>query len=329
VPSAQRTASSGVPGVAALGVVAAANIALWLAERPAGQPDGRFLGELCGAEAVLLFSCSLVLATLLPFIERWFGGLDRVAVWHRRVAVAGMVLLVPHLALVTSSPDPYSTTLGHGLGDVALAGLLVLVAWALAPRLRSARLPGPIRALARTTHERWLSAHRLTGLFVAAAVAHGAVVDPVLRHSTALRVTFLVVGGTGVAAYLYRELLARYVVPIYDYTVGSVRALNAATTEIWLDPMRRTLSFAPGQFVFLAFGGPAGWRRHPFSISSAASDPGSRSRSRPWAMTRVSSTTSCAQACPRNSPDRSAASTTPTGATGRSGSPGASGSRRS
>jgi hypothetical protein len=29
------------------------------------------------------------------------------------------------------------------------------------------------------------------------------------------------VGAIGVAAYLYRELLARYVVPTHDYTVGA------------------------------------------------------------------------------------------------------------
>ena len=71
--------------------------------------------------------------TRRPPIERAFGGLDRVAVWHKRVATTAVLLLVPHVALVTSAPDPYETSLGHGLGDVALAGLLVLTVWALAP----------------------------------------------------------------------------------------------------------------------------------------------------------------------------------------------------
>jgi predicted ferric reductase len=208
-------------GPAALGAVGVGYAALWIVARPSGQPTGRFIGELCGAEAVLLLCCSLVLATLLPPIERAFGGLDRVAVWHRRVAVAGVVLLVPHLAIVTSPPDPYATTLGHGLGDLALIGLVGLVLWALAPRLRAARWPGPVRALARTSHEHWLAAHRLTGVFVAVAVAHGAIVDPVLRQSTVLRVAFIVVGAIRIGAYLYRELLARYFVPIYDYMVGA------------------------------------------------------------------------------------------------------------
>jgi hypothetical protein len=52
-----------------------------------------------------LFSCSLGLAAVLAPIERAFGGLDRVAVWHRRAAVAGVLLLIPHVALVSSAPD--------------------------------------------------------------------------------------------------------------------------------------------------------------------------------------------------------------------------------
>jgi predicted ferric reductase len=258
------------PAAIVAGVVGYA--VFWVVARPSGQPTGRFIGELCGAEAVLLLSCSLVLATLLTPIERAFGGLDRVAVWHRRVAVAAVILLVPHLALVTSPPDPYATTLGHGLGDVALIGLLGLVLWALAPRLRAARWPGPVRALARTSHEHWLTAHRLTGVFVAVAVIHGAIVDPILRQSTALRVAFIVVGVIGVGAYLYRELFARYVVPIYDYTVNATHRLNEHTIEVALDPARAPLEFTPGQFVFVAFGGFDGWQRHPFSISSAGSD---------------------------------------------------------
>jgi predicted ferric reductase len=259
-------------GPAALGVVAVGNVAIWLLARPLGQPTGRYLGELCGAEAVLMFSSSLVLATLLGVIERAFGGLDRVAVWHRRAAVAGLALLVGHLALVSSSPDPDETSFGHGLGDVALLGLLFLCVWALAPRLVAARWPGPVRRLARTTYERWLTAHRLTGIFVAVAVAHAAIVAPSLRASTVLLVVFVVVGATGVAAYLYRELFARYVVPIHDYTVAGVRRAAPDVLTVDLEPTGPPLAFAPGQFVVVMFGGDDAWHRHPFSVSSAPED---------------------------------------------------------
>ena len=271
-PNTAPNSGSGRLGVALLAAIASGNVALWLVARPGGEPGRRFLGELCGAEAVLLFSCALVLATLLRPIERAFGGLDRVARWHRHAAVAGVLLLIPHVALVSSPPDPYETSFGHGLGDVAFAGLAVLAVWALAPGLRAARWPGVIRRMARSTYERWLTAHRMTGLFVAVAVFHGAIVDPVLHRSTLLRVVFLIVGSVGVLAYAYRELFARYFIPIYDYTVAGVRRLNKATLDVSLAPTAKPLSFEPGQFVFLALGATGSWERHPFSVSSSPSD---------------------------------------------------------
>src|SRR4051794_34011491 len=104
-PSRGRAMWPAWSGPAGLGAIAVGYVVLWLVARPSGEPTGRFVGELSGAEAVLLMCCSLALATLLPFIERAFGGLDRVAVWHRRVAVTGFLLLVPHVAFITSSPD--------------------------------------------------------------------------------------------------------------------------------------------------------------------------------------------------------------------------------
>ena len=256
-------------GVAALGAVVLGSVVLWVVARPGGQPGGRYLGEFFGVEAVLLFSCSLVLATLLSGIERAFGGLDRVAQWHRYTAVAAVILMVVHPVFAGSTPVPSASAAGLRLGDVALIGLLALAVWALAPSLRAAKWSRLVRHLARISHERWLTGHRLTGLFVAAAVVHGLLVDPVLKVSVPLKVAYLVVGGIGIAAYVYRELLARFVVPVYDYTVADVQRPNEMTADVFLEPVGQPLTFEPGQFIFLAFGGVDGWQRHPFSVASA------------------------------------------------------------
>ncbi|HVP02097.1 MAG TPA: ferredoxin reductase family protein [Solirubrobacteraceae bacterium] len=261
------------PGVGVLAVVAAANVLLWVLARPPGQPDDRYLGELVGAEAILLFSCSLVLMTLLRPIERAFGGLDRVALWHRRTAVAGAVLLLPHVALATSSAIPDLSPVGTGLGDLALLGIGFLVIWALAPGLHAARWHGLVGRLARATYERWLTAHRLTGIFVAAALAHAAVVDPVLDRSTVLRVAFVVTGTAGVCAYLYREFFASRVLGSHTYRVGAVNRAGPTALEVGLDPAGEPIRFTAGQFVVVSFGGLSSWQRHPFSVSSAPSQP--------------------------------------------------------
>jgi hypothetical protein len=143
-------AGSRFVGPAAVVAAAVGYAALWLAERPPGQPVARFLGEACGAEAILLLSCSLVLIALVPYGERWFGGFDRIVVWHRGAADRGRA--APRAASraghLVARPD--ETGFGHALGDVALLGLLVLTLWrslpVCAPRARpgrSARWPAP------------------------------------------------------------------------------------------------------------------------------------------------------------------------------------------
>jgi predicted ferric reductase len=259
-------------GVVVLWVAAIGNLVLWVVTRPPLQPTGRYIGEFLGVEAVLLFSCALVLATLLRGIERAFGGLDRVALWHRYVSVAAVVLMILHPLPAKSTPVPDVAQFGLSLGSIALWGLLVLAVWALAPSLRAARWSRLIRWLGHLSHERWLTGHRLTGLLVVAAVVHGAWVDPVLRASSTLKVTYLAIGAIGIAAYLYRELLARYVIPIYDYTVVDVRRPNDKTIDVFLEATGRSVDFAPGQFIFLAFGGYDGWQRHPFTVASAPKD---------------------------------------------------------
>jgi len=265
----QTQDGSAAVGVATIAVLSLGNAVLWALARPAGQPTGRFIGEFLGAESVLLFCIALFLATLLGFVERAFGGLDRVAQWHRRTAVAAVILMVVHPTLAGSTHTTNPSRAGINLGHVALVGLLLLTVWAMAPSLRTARWPGPIRQLARISYQRWLTGHRLIGLFVVAAIVHGLLIDPVLRLAPVLKVTYLVIGAIGVAAYAYRELVARFVIPVYDYGVTEVRRPNETTVDVLLEPRGKALDFAPGQFIFLAFGGEGGWERHPFSVASA------------------------------------------------------------
>jgi hypothetical protein len=52
----------------------AAYAALWLIARPAGQPTGRYLGEMAGMLALLLPSLALILSSgLMRVLEPAFG----------------------------------------------------------------------------------------------------------------------------------------------------------------------------------------------------------------------------------------------------------------
>ena len=262
-----------------VGLVAAYAV-VWFAAGPAGQPAAAYLGQFLGAEAVLLLSVGLVLISTLPWVEVLFDGIDKAAIWHRRVAITGLFLLVPHVALAA---NPHPTSVGPSLAVIGAVGLIALGSWAIVPRWRSLiprRLHGLVLAVTGLPglrrigiplagYERWRSVHRLTGLFVAAGFAHALLDGTPFPHSPLLRWTFVGVGGTGLAFYAYRELLARRFVPMHDYQVDAVRAVGTGITEISLRPLGRPVSFAPGQFAMLFLEGTDGWHRHPFTIASA------------------------------------------------------------
>jgi predicted ferric reductase len=267
-------------GPAAIVALVVAVAALWLVARPPGEGTGSYVGQMLGAEAVLLLSIGLVLISTLPWVEVWFDGIDRAAIWHRQVAITGLVLLAAHVVL---SSNPNGTTLGGPLGLIGLLGMSGLALWAILPRWRSV-VPGPLRGLvvaARDApgvshvralfggYERWRALHRTTGLFVAAGFAHGVLDGTPFDDAPVLRWSYVAIGGIGLAFYVYRELLARFFLSLHDYEVAAVRAVDPDLTEIALRPLGRAMTFAPGQFAMVYLESKDGWHRHPFTIASA------------------------------------------------------------
>ncbi|MFI5934225.1 hypothetical protein [Actinoplanes sp. NPDC051494] len=274
---------------------------VWLVWGPVGTGWGSFLGQLAGAEAVLLMSVAIVLISVLPAVETWFDGIDKAAVWHRRLSITGLLLLIPHLmfaqgnhppgALPHTGPVPAGQGPGMGglLAQIGVWGLAALAVWAILPRWRAllswlprdvldrvtrlgatavARRAAAISRLVLGGYERWRSLHRLTGLLLAAGFVHG-LLDATMFASPVLRWSYLVAGGTGLAFYVYRETVARYFLPLHDYQVATVTPVARGLTELTLTPLGRPMHFVPGQFAMLFLEGRNGWRRHPFTISGA------------------------------------------------------------
>ena len=281
----RRTTLLGVPvrwmGPAAIAVLFVLYGAFWFLERPAGEPLPGHVGQLFGGESVLLFSIALVLISTLPHVEPVFGGIDHAAIWHRRAAITATVLLLPHIMLAA---NPSATSVGKTLAVIAATGLAALVVWAILPRWRtmlpaSVRRPvaealqtRPLQLAARLLggYERWRGFHRLTGLFVAAGFLHGLLDASAFAAMPGLRWSYVVIGGTGLAFYAYRELLARHFLPYHDYQVAAVRPLAADLVEVTLRPLGRPLTFKPGQWAMIYLETADGWQRHPFSMSGAA-----------------------------------------------------------
>ncbi|HET7802491.1 MAG TPA: hypothetical protein VFL38_18860 [Humibacillus xanthopallidus] len=265
-------------GPATIGALVVAFALLWVVARPAGD-SGPFIGQLIGAEGVLLLSVGLVLISTLRWVEQFFDGVDKAAVWHRRAAMTGTVLIGVHIA---TTGNPNATPLGPTLGTIGIVGLATLTVWAIAPRWRSIT-PGPLRRPVEQAMSaapvrlvgRWIGSyglwrgfHRLTGIFLAFGFVHG-LMDASVFGSQLLRWSYVAVGGVGLMFYLYRELLARRLAPTHDYEVSSVEPIDDAAFEIWLRPLGERFSFRPGQFALVNLEARDGWHRHPFTIASA------------------------------------------------------------
>ena len=265
-----------------IGALAAGLGVVWVVARPADPPAGSFVGQLLGAEGVLLLSVGLVLISTLRAVEQFFDGVDKAAVWHRRVAMVGTVLIGIHIA---TTGNPNATELGPTLGTVGVVGLAALVVWAIAPRWRSITprpLREPINRLIDTRaaafvhrwvggYGLWRGFHRLTGLFLALGFVHG-LMDASVFGSQVLRWSFVVTGGVGLGFYGYRELLARRFARTHDYEVASVAPITESSVEIWLRPLGRRFEFRPGQFALVNLEARDGWHKHPFTIASAPAE---------------------------------------------------------
>jgi predicted ferric reductase len=245
-----------------------------------GEPGGAYAGQLLGAEVILLLSIGLVLISTLPWVEVWFDGIDRAAIWHRRVAITGLMLLAPHILL---SSNPHGTALGGPLGVIGAVGMVALALWAILPRWQSV-VPTPLRGLVLAArdapgvrevrrifggYERWRALHRTTGVFVAAGFVHGVLDGTPFDDSALLRWSYVAIGGIGLAFYVYRELLARFFLSLHDYQVEAIREIDQGLVEIALRPLGRPVEFVPGQFAMIYLEAKDGWHRHPFTIASA------------------------------------------------------------
>jgi predicted ferric reductase len=230
------------------------NGVLWAAAPPPG--DGRqVVGEAAGSTAVLLFAVALVLATRARWLERLFGGLDRMYRTHRRAGMCGFGMLAVHVAVV---PWTLASPGGAPSGLLAAAGFLVLV---------------PLCVVRRLRYNAWRRSHGLVGVFFLMSLAHALLVDQLTDTAPGPFLLLSAAYVAGAAAYGHTLLLARFVRPRRAYVVRAVRRLDPATVEVALAPRgARRLAFRAGQFAFVTFRRRGLREPHPFTVSSAPSE---------------------------------------------------------
>jgi predicted ferric reductase len=290
-------------GIATLAIVYAIPALLWLEARPIDGWSGNrsyallSLGSLAGLVGASAFAANLILGARLPYLQRWFGGLENLYRLHRGngrfagTAVGGHVFLMA-LSRVDSGGSAFDL-FRPSAGTTIFLGVVafVLLAVALVLTLR-----------VRLGHEVFVYVQRSFGVIFAIGALHFFRTAGVKAGSPLLTVFLLVLSVAALAAFLYRSVLGNLLVRRYGYVVSDARELDPTVMEITMEPTARAIRPIPGQFVYATFysdefeaqfhpvslsqsselativlrPGEVRDQFHPFSITSAPSDPNLR-----------------------------------------------------
>ena len=272
---------------------------LWARSAPL---DSRFTGSFMSltSVAVLLafagtsaFALNLVLGARLRGVEALFGGLDRMYKAHRVNGQVAFALLLGHVVFMlagraTISGDSALDLLGPGAGWTVFAGVIAFGAMTVSILLT---------LFVRLGHEVFVYVQRTFGFIFLVAAYHAFTTDGAKADSQALKLYMAALATLGAVAFAYRSLFANVLVRRHRYRVKAVNRLDAFVTEIVMEPVKKPLAFAPGQFLFVNFrslalsetfrpfelsmerqvfsvrAGEVSNQFHPFSITSAPGEP--------------------------------------------------------
>lgn len=257
-----------------LAVLCLAPVALLLAFGP-GESLGSFaqltqlLGEATALVGITAMALTFVLSTRLPFIEDFFGGLDKVYIAHGVLGGSALALVLFHpiflvLKFIPSDMQRAAVYLlpsgfwSVDFGIVALLGLAFLVGITLYSRLK---------------YQTWKFTHEFLGLVFLFAVLHMLLVRGRASHDFIFHGYYVfagIVAVVGLGAFAYSLLLKNRLAKEAIYVVDSIERSND-TYAITMLPRHKPLSYTSGQFIYVRFYNERlSKEAHPFSIASAS-----------------------------------------------------------
>ena len=222
------------------------------------SPVQRVLGEILSSWVVTVFGFNLLMATRARWVERVFGGLDKMYLIHRRSGIIAGVLLLLHFGVVPRHPE---FSVGKPLGFAALALIVAGVGFAAAPLMKR-----------KIAYDKWVVAHRLMGLFYLVGISHALFVETLISRLPFIRTYVLGMAMLGVGSWVYRAFLFRLLRRPTAYRVEEVRRFGQSTVEIRMVPEGGALEHKAGQFAFFSFPKHGSGEPHPFTIASAPGD---------------------------------------------------------
>ena len=267
---------AGIWGVVALFLAYAA--LYWPHVIEAALPLDAQISYFAASCSVICMVLALLLAARPRTVETPFGGLDRMYRLHKYLGVAVLLLFIAHYATVPGGPEDVGAAAPQAAAEAApngaqaageteeglpidLFGLIAMIGFTLLIIITLNR---------KIPYHRWITTHRLMGLFFAVVSAHVLLVlydgeEIALASPPGAVLALLLLAGLGAFAcrqYRYPAKRRRY-----PFALQAVNRLERAT-EVVLRPRREMFAFEAGQFAFLTIDADGFREAHPFTISS-------------------------------------------------------------
>lgn len=215
----------------------------------------RIFGEVLSSWVVTVFAANFLMATRDRWIEKIFGGLDKMYLIHRRAAIIAVSIIILHFVFVPR--DLTEFTPGKPMGFYAMALILLGVIVSAVPFFKK-KIP----------YHKWLNFHKLMGVFYVLAVIHGIMVHSLIKELPITRIYVFGMSFIGIGAWFYKAFLFGLFNKKLSYNIISIKPLGEGITELLLHPSSKSLKFKAGQFAFFTFPKISRREQHPFTISS-------------------------------------------------------------
>lgn len=220
-----------------------------------------------GILGITFFSSNLILSGRYLFIDRLFGGLDRVYRLHRLGGYYTLTFLTlhalgMHLRMLQFSFDEvvnffFFSDLAINYGRIAYLGLVIIIAITIF-------LSGKIKY-------EWLKGiHKFLGVFLFFGGLHAYFIPSDISLNIPLRTYTLALVIVALASYTWRTVLRRMLLRRTRLKVLEVNDIGGSVTEVVMKPTT-PIHFYPGQFIFVQFrqkGFP--YQDHPFSLTASS-----------------------------------------------------------
>lgn len=228
------------------------------------------IGQIFALVGTVLLSINFVLSSRLKFLEKLFGGLNKVYIIHHLTGSFAIFFLSFHPVLIGLSYLPISL---NAVFSVLFPPISNFAPWfgLLAYLILSTLII--LTLFINLPYHVWKLTHKFMGIALIFAFVHVYFIPSTVSYNMPLRYYMLGMMGVGIVTYFYRTILGKYFVKRYSYKVANVENAKGVT-KIALSPMDQKISYVPGQFIFIQFiSQKVSDEEHPFSLTSSPNEP--------------------------------------------------------